>query len=310
MGVTQMVKDNEISASEIKKIHDGELKLGNGIKCFVIEFNDNREPIRLLSGRAVTNAFGLTGRGQGMSRFTASERIALKMTDRLREAIHGPWTFPITPGLPNALGYESWVLPELCNAILDAHEEQPLPKNQQKVALAAKILSRGLAITGITALVDEATGFQYVRDRLALAAILDKYIGKELAIWEKTFKDDYYEQLFKLRGWAYNPKSSRRPILVGKLTIDMVYKRLAPGVLKELKAKAPRNEKGQLDAKLFQVLSQDYGHPKLKEHLSNLTVLMKASSTWPSFYRMLQRALPKYGDTLALPFGDEKDDDE
>ena len=85
------------------------------------------------------------------------------MAERLREAIQSPVRFPITPGLPKALGYESWVLPELCNAILDAHEESPLPKNQQKVAIAAKALSRGLAITGITALVDEATGLSGVK---------------------------------------------------------------------------------------------------------------------------------------------------
>lgn len=52
------------------------------------------------------------------------------------------------------------------------------------------------------------------------------------------------------------------------------------------------------------MLSKDYGYLKLTEHLSNLTVLMKAASSWAVFHRMLQRSLPRYGDTIELPFDD------
>jgi len=39
------------------------------------------------------------------------------------------------------------------------------------------------------ALVDEATGYQEIRDRLALQAILDRFLRKELAAWAKRFPD-------------------------------------------------------------------------------------------------------------------------
>lgn len=44
-----------------------------------------------------------------------------------------------------------------------------------------------LAHVGIVGLIDEATGYQEVRDKLALQAILDAYLRKELVAWAKRF---------------------------------------------------------------------------------------------------------------------------
>ena len=68
---------------------------------------------------------------------------------------------------------------------------------------ACELLMRGLAHVGIIALVDEATGFQQIRDRDALQAILDAYLRKELAAWAKRFPDEFYQQIFRLRGWQW-----------------------------------------------------------------------------------------------------------
>ena len=47
--------------------------------------------------------------------------------------------------------------------------------------------SRRLANVGIIALVDEATGYQEVRDRVALQEVLKKYITGALYEWAQTF---------------------------------------------------------------------------------------------------------------------------
>ena len=122
--------------------------------------------------------------------------------------------------------------------------------------------------------------------------------------WTKTFPDDFYEQLFRLRGWRYSPFSVKRPILVGKLTNDIVYQRLAPGVLEELKKRTPKNKKGQRKNRYFQWLTEDIGHPKLREHLASVIALMKAAAKWDDFKRMINRALPKWED---LPLFDTTD---
>lgn len=130
---------------------------------------------------------------------------------------------------------------------------------------------------GIIALVDEATGYQYDRARDALEKILDKFISKELRKWAKTFPDEFFENMFRLRGWQYVPFSVKRPGVVGKYTNDLIYERLAPGVLEELKRLTPRDERGRTKHRFFQRLTENVGHPRLREHLAAVIALMKAS---------------------------------
>jgi hypothetical protein len=171
---------------------------------------------------------------------------------------------------------------------------------QKRIAARCDILIRGLATVGIIALVDEATGFQYDRARKALSEILERFISKELVKYSSMFTDDFYREMFRLRGWHYNEGSTKRPIHAAKLTIDLVYARLAPGVFEELKRLTPRNERGRLKHKLFQRLTEDFGHPRLREHLKAVTHLMLAFDDWRDFYRGLQRSFPKYNENLLL----------
>jgi hypothetical protein len=102
-------------------------------------------------------------------------------------------------------GYEATLLPIVCDIWLKARAKGLLKPGQLDKALKAEILMRGLAHVGIIALVDEATGYQYDRARQALEEILDKFISKELRKWAKTFPDDFYQQMFRLKGWSYVP---------------------------------------------------------------------------------------------------------
>ena len=162
------------------------------------------------------------------------------------------------------------------------------------MAQGADILMRGLARVGIIALVDEATGYQDARIRNALAKILEQYLAKELQKWVKTFPNEYYKEMFKLRNWPYNEYSTKRAPLVGKLTNDIVYDRLAPAVREELEKRNPKLPSGRRRHKQFQYLSPDIGHPKLRELLASVVTLMKVAANWRKFKEMLNRALPKY----------------
>ena len=92
-----------------------------------------------------------------------------------------------TPSGANASGYRADLLPDVCEIYLKAREAGVLPHNQQHVAQHAEILIRGLANVGIIALVDEATGYQNLRARDALAKILEAFVAKELRKWVRTF---------------------------------------------------------------------------------------------------------------------------
>ena len=73
---------------------------------------------------------------------------------------------------------------------------------------------RAFARVGITALVDEATGYQYEREHDELQKILKAYISEELLPWQKRFPDIFYKELFRLNGWNYTvngiKKTSKR----------------------------------------------------------------------------------------------------
>ncbi|MDB5320109.1 MAG: hypothetical protein JWN40_1740 [Phycisphaerales bacterium] len=203
-----------------------------------------------------------------------------------------------------ALGYEATILADLCEAVLKAREEGGLQASQFRIAKQCEILLRGFARVGIIALIDEATGFQADRERDALAKILEAFIAKELRPWVRTFEPEFYQQLFRLKGIEFKG-TLKAPRFIGKVTNDLVYDRLAPGVREELNRINPTNDKGQRKHKNFQWLTQNLGYQKLKEHLKALTVLMSVFDDWETFKKKLDKALPRQD---ACPLFDKFED--
>ena len=210
-----------------------------------------------------------------------------------------------TPSGIRANGYRADLLPDVCEIYLKAREADKLAPNQRPVAHQAEILTRSLAKVGIIALVDEATGYQELRAKNALAEILEQFIAKELQAYVRTFPDDYYREMFRLRSLKYPEDTVKRPQYFGKLTNDIVYRRLAPGVLQELRKVTPRTSAGHLKHKYFQRLTANVGYPKLREHLGSVTSIMKLSDTWSQFMDRLDRIHPRYGDTIPMEFPDD-----
>jgi hypothetical protein len=200
-------------------------------------------------------------------------------------------------------GYRAEILPTVCEIYLRARESGKLTAPQLIVAQQCEILVRGLSQLGIIALVDEATGYQEVRDKQALQAILDRFLRKELAAWAKRFPDEFYREIFRLRDWDWKGMKVNRPQVVANYTKDLVYERLAPGILRELEARNPKDDRGNRKNKHHQWLTEDVGHPALAQHLYAVVALMRVSQNWNQFKSMLNQALPKRGDTLSLPFG-------
>lgn len=232
--------------------------------------------------------------------------ISKELMNRIENAIR--FQAP-TGGMP-ATGYEATILPDICDAVLTAREEGVLAPQQLHIAKQCEILVRGFARVGIIALVDEATGYQRDRAKDALAKILEAFIAKELRPWLQTFPADFYEQMFRLRGLDYPTTSVRRPQYFGVLTNDVVYKRIAPGVLNELKRVTPKNESGRPKHRFFQRLTANVGYPKLREHLGAVVAIMKLSSNWHDFMNKLDSLHPRYNETIPLPFAYDKTKDD
>jgi hypothetical protein len=206
-------------------------------------------------------------------------------------------------------GIKAETIPKMCEVWLDADEQGALLGPRQKqIAEKAKILMRALAHVGIIALVDEATGYQEVRDRLALQEILDAFLLKEFAAWAKRFPDEFYWHIYRLRHWPWRGRKVNPPQIVAHYTKDLVYARLAPGILKELELRNPKDEKGYRKAAHHQFLTEDIGHPALAQHVYGVIGLMRVVSeegevptAWNTFMKMVEKAYPRRGDTLQLP---------
>lgn len=205
------------------------------------------------------------------------------------------------------MGYDARMLPKVAEVYLkfrDAMlaEKGTLPDRYKNIVGAADVLIRGLAHVGIIALVDEATGFQRDRAKDALARILEQFIAKELRPWVHTFPDEFYQELFRLRGLQFPRDSVKRPQYFGHLTNNIIYDRLAPKVRQALVAEIPRKADGRLKHHMHRRLSEEVGHPKLREYLSSVVTIMKLSNDYDDFKGKLDRIHPRLGDTLSLPF--------
>ncbi|KRG61612.1 P63C domain-containing protein [Stenotrophomonas maltophilia] len=280
-----------------KATHSGSLEVGGqSLACFVLD--DGR---RVISGRGLTAAIGMKGRGQGAARIAGHKLIKSYQNKDLSVAIDSPIKFvgksPRGDNIPSD-GFEATVLQEICEAILTARDMGLVTTEQDhRYAAQADLLMRGFARVGIIALVDEATGYQKDRARDALAKILEAYVAKELQPWVKTFPIDYYEHMCRLRGLPFPSEGNTYPPYFGTLTNNVVYDRLAPGLRKELKAQAAKDQR---KARLHQRLTADIGHPKLREHLASVVTVMKLSRDYQDFEEKLESVHPKLNDQMKL----------
>ena len=268
------------------------LKLGNvELECYVLE-----DSTRVFSGNGLQKAleFPKNAGGTALNKMLETDGLSSILTTEITDKFKNRKEF-VRPGaggkLSKTYGYDVTLLIDIWDLLIEGRNRELLTPKQAEYAKVAEIIIRSTAKVGITALVDEVTGYQEIRDKDALKSILDKFLKKEFSAWAKRFPDEFYKEIFRLRGWKYSP--TKRPGVIGKWTNDLIYERLAPGILDELQARNPITEKGTRKQKHHQWLSEDIGHPALNQHMHAVLGLMRASNNWDDFYALIQRAYPK-----------------
>lgn len=273
--------------------HVGELIIGDqSLQCAVLD-----DGTRLLNQTTVLTSLGRAEKSRRPGRGTTEVRAPFLLAQNLQPYIPqelNEIAEPVPyrePGRNNKLwGYRAEMLPMVCDLYLEARKDGALVPKQQHVAGMAEILIRGLARTGIVALVDEATGYQQVRARHELQLILEAYVQAELRPWVKAFPDEFFKQIYRLQGWEYKPGTSKRTPHVGKLINKYIYEQLPPGVLEELKRVNPRNGNGNRSYKHHQFLTADTGNAHLDKQISTITTLMRIARDKQDFRDMFERA--------------------
>lgn len=250
--------------------------------------------MRVLSQNGIQKAIGFSGTtGNWLSSFVNTKQIKPYITAGLLEALANRVVFQRTGAggsVSDTYGYDATILIDICDAIIDAKNAGTLSESYLRYANKAEIVIRAAAKVGIIALVDEATGYQYEREKDELQKILKAYIASELLPWQKRFPDEFYKEIFRLNGWDYTVTGiKQRPGVIGTWTKKLIYHQLPKGVLKELYEKTPRTAKGKLAAKLHQSLTTDIGNPHLEKQLVSVVTLMNISKDWKEFLRFFNK---------------------
>ncbi len=273
---------------------DRPLRIGAlALQCYVLTGG-----IRVFSQRGLLDALGLGLRGAQIDRLLEQASLNRHLTPEAFDALRNPLQFRIPRGGRTAYGYPATLLIDVCNAVLDASQAGDLPKAFDVVAARSDIIVRAVAKVGIIALVDEATGYDENREE-TLQAILEMFLRKELAAWMKRFPDEYYEQICRLKGWQWRGRPTPTPYAIAGITSDLVYRRLAPGILAELEKINPKVETRRR-AKHHQFLTEEVGHPALAQHLHTLVSFMRVSDSWDHLVNMVDRALPRQNENIQL----------
>lgn len=283
---------------------EGKIKIGDiELVCSVLE-----DGTRVLSKSAIFKAFGRSKRGRNIGEVRVPNMPAFLDANNLQpfvgEDLHGVLNqidYIEKNGTTSASGYNALILPMMCKVYLDARAAKVLKTQQQPLARASEILLIGLSNIGIIALVDEATGYQYEREKDELQTILKAYIAAELLPWQKRFPDEFYKEIFRLNKWDYTVNGiKQRPGVIGTWTKKLIYHQLPKGVLQELYEKTPKTSTGKLAAKLHQSLTSDIGNPHLEKQLISVITLMNISKDWKEFLKYFNK---KFGQQV-LDFGD------
>lgn len=300
------VNDLFTGEKEMKVLCKGELILGDEtIPCYVLE-----DGTRVLSGRGMQEALRMVDVENGKK--TSGARLARYFAQKslnpfISKYLISGHFIPIicSDGTKKINGYKAEALADICDAFLEARKSIELSPRQKIIAEQCEILMRGFARVGIIALVDEATGYQYDREKNELQKILKAYISEELLAWEKRFPDEFYKEIFRLNGWGYLTVNgiNSRPGIIGTWTKKYIYSVLPHGVLRALLNVSERNDKGKLRHKLHQHLTREQGIEHLNRQIISVVTLMNISDSWKEFDRLWNR---KFGQQ-ELPFNEQEE---
>lgn len=244
----------------------GELSLGEKVvDCYVLDTGD-----RVISLRATVRAIADADSGD-LAKFIGVSALKPFINKELILAELIEFNIPGTQF--KGLGIKSGHFEEILRGYVEAIYKNALTTDRQReIAIQCAVLSTSLTKVGLDALIDEATGYQYIRAEDALQLKLRLYIAEELRAWEKTFPDELWEQFGRLTKWS--GPLHLRPKWWGKLVIELIYDTLDPDVAEYLKKNRPPS-----NIRWHQGLTEEYGIGQLVSRCFEIIGIAKTCST-------------------------------
>mgnify|MGYP001007972865 CR=1 FL=1 len=215
--------------------------VGLEVPCYVL---DNGE--KIIGRTSVTELLtGIKG-GGALEKYLGVKALEPFINSDLVLERMVPFRLLEVEGLDKAVkGLPADLMIEICQGFVAALQasfdpNSPHPRmtdRQRQMAMQAGVFLSACAKIGLEALIDEATGYQYVREEDALQVKLRAFIADELRDWEKTFPDELWSEFGRLTAWRGTLHN--RPKWWGKLVIELIYDTLDPDVAEYLKNNKP-----------------------------------------------------------------------
>ena len=296
------IKQPDLSAAGISVLpratHWGVLSIGDAeIPCYVLSTGD-----RVFSLKGVVSGLIKTEGGQ-LAEYLKIKALQPHLPVDLIPDANGnvPALFPFDTGGEGVGKTATGITVERFNALLGAYSHAlvdhalsardstkiSLTERQIDIATRAAQFLAACSNIGLTALVDEATGYQYERAADALQFKLKLFLETDMRKWERTYPEQLWMEFAKLTNWKGT--IHQRPKYWGKLVMELVYGYLDPDVAKWLKENAPKPMHGQ---NYHQWLTSQYGLKKLTEHIWLVVGMAAACHNMPE---LRQKMAERFG---------------
>jgi hypothetical protein len=119
-----------------------------------------------------------------------------------------------------------------------------------------------------------------------------RHIAFSIRPYLKQFRFAYYDNIYRLNKWDRSGrKIYKRPGIVGKWTIKLIYLRFPLGTIETLQTLNPMTEDGERLHKHFQFLTE-VGEQNLRNFIDDAVAIMEQCSYWGQFVRVFSK---KYG---------------
>lgn len=191
---------------------------------------------------------------------------------------------------------QAGILTEIVSSVVDAGCNGLLHPKRIHILPRCMAILKALAKTGEAALIDEATGYQYHRAPDALQDLFAKLIRQSAADWERRFHPDFYQAIYRLFGWEYDP-TKPKPNVVGQITLRWVYEPTFPTeILVEIKER-------QHSEKIHQWLEEG-GIQLLEKQRDAVMMIARTSTDYADFNARCSIAFFRRGQmSILFPVG-------
>lgn len=284
-----------------KAIANGSEKI-RGVRLIGAVLNDIYRT-RVFSERSLANAFGIKGGGQYWKKKKIegavlpeflSSNILKEFIDSELEALLSSAVLYISTTNKTATGIPANILPRICDVFVRAAKKFPENENIVKAAEAAYEIIMAFSEFGVIKWVDKITNYKYEEEDYVIQQQLALYVAPQILDWQKEFQSDFYKEIFRLKGWPYNPYTVARPGVVGTYTNQYIYSFLPTDVFKFIKDRTPKSKAGNYTVRLHQSLNNEVGKESLRNQLVTVTTLLRISKSWDQFKQLFQEL---YGQT-------------